>query len=322
MTRVLSLVFLLVSMSSAQGMPVLRVGVLKFGTASWELALIQQRKFDHQAGFSLHVVEVASSGAAAVALLAGEVDVIVKDWLWVLEQNRRNKHLRYIPYSSALGGLVASPASGIDGLAQLPGKRLGVAGGPTDKNWLLLRYLLQRQLGGEALAKVEVRFGAAPLLSRMLSRGQLDAVLNYWHYNARLVAAGMREVLPARKLLSELGIPEHAPILGWVFDGEWAQQHPERVRGFNQASFKAKQVLAHSAAAWRSLRPLMKAEDEAVFSELVAAYRLGIPRSGPAERAAAGALARLLATLQPGRDDLQGDMQQQLDTIWWREGGG
>ena len=41
----------------------------------------------------------------------------------------------------AVGGVMVRPDSGVYTLADLRGKRLGVAGGPLDKSWLLLRGL-------------------------------------------------------------------------------------------------------------------------------------------------------------------------------------
>ncbi len=47
--------------------------------------------------------------------------------------------------------------------------------------------------------------------------------------------------------------------------------------GFVAASRDAKALLATSGEAWERLKPMMKADDEAVFDTLVKRYRQGIP---------------------------------------------
>src|SRR3546814_2483387 len=63
-----------------------KVGVLKFGTVSWELDTIVRHGLDTAEGVDVEVVELATNNAISVALQAGAVDVIVTDWLWVTRQ--------------------------------------------------------------------------------------------------------------------------------------------------------------------------------------------------------------------------------------------
>src|SRR3546814_10479627 len=68
--------------AAAPAAETVRVGVLKYGTVNWEISIIQRHEMDVQHGFHLEVLELASDQATAVALQAGEVDIIVSDWLW------------------------------------------------------------------------------------------------------------------------------------------------------------------------------------------------------------------------------------------------
>ena len=60
-------------------------------------------------------------------------------------------------------------------LADLKGLRIGVAGGPFDKSWLLLRAYARKELsvdpGGGASEPV---FGAPPLLNEEFARGRMN----------------------------------------------------------------------------------------------------------------------------------------------------
>lgn len=65
------------------------MGVLKFGTVSWELDTIKHHGLDAAEGIDLQVVELASNQATQVALQGGAVDMIVSDWLWVSGSARK-----------------------------------------------------------------------------------------------------------------------------------------------------------------------------------------------------------------------------------------
>ena len=80
-----------------------RIGVLKFGTVSWELDTLKYHRFDAANGVDLDVVHFAGEDATNVALQAGEVDVIVSDWLWVSRLRSEGADLTLVPYSTAVG---------------------------------------------------------------------------------------------------------------------------------------------------------------------------------------------------------------------------
>ena len=110
-------------------MPTVRVGVLKFGTVSWELDVIKTHGLDHKNGFDLYIVPLASKNATAVALQGGAVDMIVTDWFWVSRQRDKGYDYTFAPYSVAAGGLLARPDSGIASLDDLQDRKIGIAGG-------------------------------------------------------------------------------------------------------------------------------------------------------------------------------------------------
>ena len=121
-----------------------RIGVLKFGTVAWELDVLKTHSFDAANGIDLEVVFFAGEDATNVAMLAGEIDIIVSDWLWVSRQRSEGSDLTLAPYSTAVGAMMVGGNSPIQAVADLKGKKIGVAGGPLDKSWLLI------QAAGEA----------------------------------------------------------------------------------------------------------------------------------------------------------------------------
>ena len=272
-----------------------RVGVLKFGTVHWELDVIQTHELAAKQGVDLQVVKFGSKRATSVALQGGGADVIVTDWIWVSRQRAEGRDYAFAPYSLSVGGLMVRPDSGIAELADLAGRKVGIAGGPVDKSWLLLQAYAKRG-GLDLAAVVEPTFGAPPLLNELMQRGDLPAVLNFWHYNARLRAAGMKELMPAAEILPALGVDRPIPLLGWVFNRSWANENTDAVAGFLRASYSAKHLLLTSDEEWKRLEPKMKVSDAATAVALRDAYRLGIPRRfGAADREAAARAFAILA---------------------------
>lgn len=294
----------------------LRVGVLKFGTVAWELDVIKHHGLDRKAGFELEVVPFAGTQATKVALQAGAIDVIVSDWFWVSRQRAAGADLTFAPYSRMVGALVAAADTQIRDLADLKGKRLGIAGGPLDKSWLLFRALATERHGMNLDAEVDKVFGAPPLLSEQILSGHIDAVITYWHYTARLEAKGLRRVIDVADATQALGVGAEVPLLGYVFAADWADANRERILGFLKASRDAKAILGESDAEWLRIQPLTRAEDAATLAALRRGYRAGIPaRWGVAERGEAARLFALLGAL--GGEKLVGPRNDlQAGTFW------
>jgi NitT/TauT family transport system substrate-binding protein len=294
----------------------LRVGVLKWGTVNWELNVIQHHGFAKAEGVELEVVGFAGKNATAVALQSGSVDMIVTDWVWVSRQRAEGENFTFFPYSRAVGSLLVAPDSGIRSFKDLQGKRLGIAGGPVDKSWLVVRALAKQQEGIDLNASVEKVFGAPPLLNQQILSGKLDAVINFWHYIARLEAQGLKPLVTIGQAIETLGAGSDVPMLGYAFRENWANANKEIVQGFARSSRRAKALLADSQSEWDRLRPKMKAKDDATFNALRDSYRAGIPGSwGETERAAAKRLFAVLAK-QGGKKLVGKSLELQAGTFW------
>ena len=297
----------------------LRVGILKFGTVSWELDVIKHNQWDKVAGIHLEVVPYGGKQATLVALQGGAVDMVVNDWLWVSKQRDAGKSYTFIPYSTALGSLMVAADSGIGTPSDLKGKRLGIAGGALDKSWLLLQSLSRQGYELDLAQEVEPKFAAPPLLNAQLKNNQLDAVLNYWHYSARLQAKGYRQLVSMQNILHQLlGFKVDLPMIGYVFDQTWADQNKTTVMGFQALLEKARLRLLNSDLEWERLRPIMRVDDEQTFASLRDGYRQGIPKSwSRKERAAANIVTDLLA--HAGGEKLLGPNAKLNPGTFWRE---
>ncbi|EIJ42306.1 ABC-type nitrate/sulfonate/bicarbonate transport system, periplasmic component [Beggiatoa alba B18LD] len=295
----------------------IRVGVLQFGTVSWEMDVLKTHQLDKQAGIQVELVPLAANNALSVALQGQSVDVIVGDWLWVSRQRAEKRLYTAVPYSLTVGQLLVRPDANVKTLADLKGKKIGVAGGATDKSWLFLRAYSHKTLGTDLNSWVEPVFGAPPLLNQLMLRNELPATLNFWHFAARLEVAGMQPLLNVADMLPALGIEKPIPLLVWIFDEQWANQQPETVKAFLKAAYQAKQRLATDDAEWERIRSLTQAEDDATFQALKRGYRAGIPQQfGQAEQAAVAQAFAVLA--QEGGAEVVGSANTLSAGTFWQ----
>lgn len=293
-----------------------RVGVLKFGTVSWELDTIKHHRLDEANGLDMEVVYFAGEDATNVAMLAGAIDVIVSDWIWVSQQRAAGSDVTLAPFSCAVGAIMVQQDAPIRGLADLRTRKIGVAGGPLDKSWLLIQALARRDYALDLTAENEIVFGAPPLLAQKAMTGELDAVLNFWHFCARLEANGFRRLFGADEAIRLLGAKGPVSALGYVFHEAWASDNPARAMGLVKSSRAAKQILAASDEEWLRLKPLIRAEG-AELEKLRDRFREGIPTRPVAEEEAdAAMLYALLARI--GGQKLVGKAPEMANGTFWQ----
>ena len=256
----------------------LRIAALKFGSLNWLLETIRAEGLDAKTGVKLSVLEVATNQAGPIALLAGEVDIIVSDWTWAMRQRSLGDKVRFAPYSSSLGALMVPKDTPAKGLKDLAGKRLGVAGTAIDKSWLVLRAYSRKTLGKDIADLASPVYGAAPLVTEEMRNGRLDAVLNFWTYAARLSASGFVPLMHVADLLKELGIDPVPPLVGFIWREGLESTHGPALAAFLDAAARGNAVLRESDAAWERIRGLVKPASDAELAALKSYYRAGIPR--------------------------------------------
>lgn len=286
-------------------LPTLSLSVLQFGTAHWELDHLKRQGLDRANGYRLDLRLVANLPASRLAVTSGSVNGAVADLLWAQSRFESGASYLYLPFSAQIGDIVVSEDSRISGVADLVGKRIGVAGGPDSKGWILLNRVA-RQQGIDLNAETRVQYAAPPLLSQALKRGQVDVIVTYWHFAARLKGeGGWRSAFSMADLLSALDLSQNLPVLGYVFPAEWSEQHAGLIKRFSQSLTTAKRQLADNPSAWSALRPLMNAESDSVFRALREGFVAGTP--APMTTARRADLKRLLTLTGADSDRLMPD---------------
>jgi len=283
----------------------IRLATVASGTVAWEVDTIIKNGFDSKYGLALSVVPVAGKQSADVMLAGGEADVIVTDWIWVSRQRNAGADYTFLPYSRAVGSILVKGDSAIKSLSDLKGKKIRVAGGPTDKSWVLFQALAKKDLGFNLASDATPVFAAPPLLNEQLISGQIDALITFWQFAAKLRGAGARDIASVADAAKALGLDAETPLLGYVYSEKWSKAHGDAAQKLALASADAKALLATSDAEWDRLRPMMKVADDAEFANLKAGFRGGIPHTNAVNGEAAAKLFAVLAAV--GGATLVGD---------------
>ena len=145
--------------------------------------------------------------------------------------------------TSAGCALVVPAKSKVHTLADLRGHSIGIAGGPLDKSWLILRAYAEKRHKMDLVAETEQVFGAPPLMFKLGISEETDAVINYWHFLAKMKAHGMREVISVAQATGELGLDPDMPLLGYVMKESLLRDNPGLAQALYDASRDAKSLL-------------------------------------------------------------------------------
>ena len=289
------------SASWSAELPTIRLGALAYGTVNWELDTIKNNKLDEKYGFKLDVVPMGGGSASDIAFLGGEIDVMVSDFIWAAAQRAEGRDLKFIPYSTAVGGIMVKADSGINSLKDLAGKRIGVAGGPLDKSWLILQAYAKQEGLLDLKADTKQEYGAPPIMFKAAMSGDIDGVINFWHFQAKAKAAGLKEIISVQEAAKSLGLDPSVPLLGYIVNGK---MDTKLSQGLFAASRDAKAMLGNDDTAFDAIKARMKPKNEAEFEALKAGFRAGIPAGTTVDEAAVDNTLQMMAKL--GGPDLVG----------------
>jgi NitT/TauT family transport system substrate-binding protein len=271
--------------SRAEAVDRLRIAIQKTGTASWEIAVMKARGLDKAAGLEIETTELGSTEAGKIALEGGAADMIVSDWLWVARERGLGNKLLFTPYSNALGAVMAAKESPVHALGDLAGRSIGVAGGPIDKSWLMLRAAALRS-GLDLVKAARPVYGAPPLVAEKLAEGETEAALEYWNFCADLELRGFRRAIEMTDVEKALGATGPVAMVGYVFKESFAAAHPDVLRRYFAAAAEARTILAQDPGAWAPIRAQLRLNDAAAFDLYRRRYLDGLPKRSVAEEAA------------------------------------
>jgi len=294
----------------------IRLAILKYGTVNWEINVIKHHNLDKKYGVDLNITYLTNKIAASIALMSGDVDIIVTDWVWVSRQREEGEDFTLVPYSTAAGALMVPIDSDINSLEDLKNHKIGIAGGSIDKSWILMRAYSMKVLNFDISKNVDAAYAAPPLINAMVTRKELDGALNYWNYTARLKALGLKKIISISEILPQLGIGEALPLIGYVFSEKWAKENPLRLKGFLDASNEARQILKNSDEEWERIKKITGSKNLETLVALRDGFRAGIPDTNTDYTLSIAKAFKILADI--GGQELVGDSKELSNGVIWR----
>ena len=296
----------------------IKLAVLKYGTVNWELDVIKEHKLDEKYNLNIEVTYLTNKNASAIALMSKAVDMIVTDWVWVSRQRDKGKDFSLIPYSTAAGAIMVPKNSSIKNIEDLKDAQIGIAGGSIDKSWILIRAYTMKVYGYDLAKYIEPAYAAPPLINGMAQNGELDGALNYWNYTARLEALNFRKIVAVEDILTEIGIDNSLPLIGYVFSQKWAKNNAEAIQGFIAASNEAREILKNNDEEWERIKNITGAQNTETLIALRDGFRKGIPQENfLGYKNAIEKAFKILAEI--GGKDLVGSNNQLSDGVIWSD---
>ena len=294
----------------------IKLAVLKYGTVNWELDVIKEHKLDEKYNLNIEVTYLTNKNASAIALMSKAVDMIVTDWVWVSRQRDKGKDFSLIPYSTAAGAIMVPKNSSIKNIEDLKDAQIGIAGGSIDKSWILIRAYTMKVYGYDLANYIEPAYAAPPLINGMAQNGELDGALNYWNYTARLEALNFRKIVAVEDILTEIGIDNSLPLIGYVFSQKWAKNNAEAIQGFIAASNEAREILKNNDEEWERIKNITGAQNTETLIALRDGFRKGIPQENfLSYKNAIETAFKILAEI--GGKDLVGKNTQLAEGVIW-----
>lgn len=276
----------------------IKIGVMTSGTLAWELAAINNQNLLANTNLKLETINITNQQAGKVALQSGSVDVIISDWIWVSSMRAEGTNYSFYPYSNTSGSLIIANNANIQNLTDLKGKKLGIAGGELDKNWLLLQALALKQ-GFDLNSAVEKVYGAPALLNEQLAQKRLDALLTYWQFAARFETQGYQQLLSGEEIVKQLGITQAVPSLGYVFKESWANENKANLSSFFKITALARHNLCHDDTEWNNISHLLAEPEQSIQLNIRKRYCQGqVENWQESNRLAAADLYRQLHKLE------------------------
>jgi NitT/TauT family transport system substrate-binding protein len=300
---------------AARAQEAIRVAEVVTGNERALLATMAAAGLDAQHGFKLVTRAFGGEEEARRALLKGDVDIIMTDWLWAARQRAGGADVACVAASLAPAAVMVPRDSQITAIADLVDRRFGIghdAGNPT---WVMMRAaaLSASRLNLDLTSRT---FGPLPGLASQLRAGAIDALVADAPEAALLARQGYARLIGSDALARSFGVEGQIPTAVWAFRDAGILRRPTSLAAFFKASRAASHLLANDAKAWVPLARLYPGADAATLANLRAAHAAGeVTHWGALDSARLNDLAKRLAQvlgaeipapLPPGllRDDL------------------
>jgi NitT/TauT family transport system substrate-binding protein len=279
----------------ARAQEALRVAEVVTGSERPVLATIAAEGLDARNGFKLITRAYGGEADARRALMMGDVDVILTDWLWAARQRAQGEDVACAPASVAPQQVMVANDGPVTAIADMVDRRVGVghdAGNPT---WMMIKAaaLSASRINLDLTSRT---FGPTPTLATQLRAGNLDALVADWPEATLLRRYGFTPLIGTDELARSFGVNGPVPTAVWAFRDATFTRAPSLIPAFMEASRAASRVLATDAKAWTRVRALYPGADDKALTALRGAFAAGeVPHWGVIDMARLDDLAKRMA---------------------------
>ncbi|WP_019814604.1 ABC transporter substrate-binding protein [Saccharomonospora saliphila] len=201
------------------------------------LYLAQQRGYFEEEGLTVKIEQAASGQAATQKMIGGDADIVQSSYVpFFLAQAKGTAEIKIVADAVAAAPntfqLVAKDGSGVSGVDDLEGKKIGVSATNTIADTIVKSVMKTNGLDYESVEWVQTSF---PDTAAAVARGDIDAGTLIEPF----LTSGAEEhgVRPIVDLAT--GPTQDFPLAGYGALAEFADNNPETVAAFQRAMQKA-----------------------------------------------------------------------------------
>ena len=219
------------------------------GTQSFPPFAIEKYALDEKYGFELELIPTGYTSATINAMMAGEGDVAILDWVNVARLRANGIEMIGIaPFLAYVNTIIVPADSPAASVADLKGQRIGALN-VNSFDWIMT-LAAAKEAGVDLTEGSQIIDGAPALMRGMLEQGQLDATIMYNSLTPDTIIGGDFKVMATiRDLALGMGLPD-VPFISYVATEEWVEGNEANAAAFVAAYREAVEILMTDDEVW------------------------------------------------------------------------
>jgi len=225
------------------------------GAQSYPVWVMESRGITDKYKLKLIITEVASPTAQTVQMQQQDFEVGFGSWITVALLRAQGVPLTnvYPMFGFFTNDIVVRNDSPIRSFGDLKGKRIGTFGGPTAGTTTLFRMVGSRFYGFDPLKDARSQTAAPPLLSGLLERGDLDAILSLDPFVLQLLETGQFRSIGNIGNLWREKAGTNPMLVAVTVNENWARKNADVARRFVRAYKEAMEILKADIDIWTGI---------------------------------------------------------------------
>jgi NitT/TauT family transport system substrate-binding protein len=258
------------ALTGAQALIPVRFAVIGSGGQAEVTEVIARFGLDKKYGFALETTDFAVPGQQYPMFRAGAIDVAIGNFVDLMRQRKAGVGLAaFHGYQRYSNQIVVKADSPIKTFADLRGKHVGEFG-PTFLDWLIVRAAGKKAYNIDLDKDASPVASSPPLLSQLLTKGDLDATLQFSSLTLAPIAQRQQRVVSEMAdLMKAASFDPSCFYLQWHVAEKWTSAHPGATGRLSAMIDEAYAKLTGDDGVWTALAQKVRITDPA----LIAAYR-------------------------------------------------